>query len=161
MLGLGARARRAWAKERRVVQAVRLADRDGRTFAIANLHCTSYAADERLAEAELLRAAWFAVSEAQPEDVVVLAGDFNVTVDAVERRCATWRARSGGSPSPGPGIDHILVRGAAATPVRRWPTSGVRTTAGSCRITRRWSSRSDDVGRSSARGSRSSTGTRI
>jgi endonuclease/exonuclease/phosphatase family metal-dependent hydrolase len=119
-LGLGARARRAWARERRIVQAVRLADRAGRTFAITNLHCTSYAADERLAEAELLRAAWFAVSEAQPDDVVVLAGDFNVTA----ARSTVLRDLAGGEwgfSAPGPGIDHILVRGASTTTVRRWP----------------------------------------
>jgi endonuclease/exonuclease/phosphatase family metal-dependent hydrolase len=119
-LGLGVRARLAWARERRLVQAVRLADPGGRTFLVANLHCTSYAADERLAEAELLRAAWFAVSEAQPEDVVVLAGDFNVTA----ARSSTLRSLSGedwGFSEPGPGIDHILVRGAPSTPVRSWP----------------------------------------
>ena len=79
-LGLGARARIAWAKERRIVQAVRLAASTGRTYLVANMHCTSYATDERLADAELRRAAWFAVSEAQPEDIVVLAGDFNLQV---------------------------------------------------------------------------------
>jgi endonuclease/exonuclease/phosphatase family metal-dependent hydrolase len=26
-----------------------------------------------------------------------------------------------GFSQPGPGIDHILVRGAAVTPIRRWP----------------------------------------
>ena len=120
LLGLGARARAAWARERRNVQAVRIADETGRTFMIANLHCTSYAADRRLADAELLRAAWFAVSEAQPEDVVVLAGDFNVTAD----RSSTLRDLTNeewGFSEPGPGIDHILVRGAPSTPVRRWP----------------------------------------
>ena len=74
----------------------------------------------RLADAELLRAAWFAVSEAQPEDVVVLAGDFNVTAD----RSSTLRDLTNdewGFSEPGPGIDHILVRGAPSTPVRRWP----------------------------------------
>jgi len=119
-LGLGARARLAWARERRIVQVVRLSDRAGRTFTVANLHCTSYATDERLAEAELLRAAWFAVSEAQPEDVVVLAGDFNLSAS----RSSTLRDLTNdewGFSEPGPGIDHILVRGARATPVRRWP----------------------------------------
>ena len=134
------------------MQAVRLADRDGRTIVVANLHCTSYAADERLAEAELLRAAWFAVSEAQPEDVVVLAGDFNVTRGPVERRCAIWRARTGGSRSPGPAS---TTSSFAARPPRRCaagPTSGGRTAAASCRIMRRWSSRSRDAGRRSGRG---------
>jgi len=119
-LGLGARARRAWARERRIVQAVRLADDDGRTYAVTNLHCTSYATDERLAEAELLRAAWFAVSEAEPDDVVVLAGDFNVTAARSAVLCDLTGAEWGFS-APGPGIDHILVRGAPTTPVHRWP----------------------------------------
>ena len=120
MLGLNARARVAWARERRVVQAVRLAGPAGRTYMVANLHCSSYAADERLAEAELLRAAWFAVSEAQPEDVVVLAGDFNVTA-AGSSTLRDLTSEEWGFSEPGPGIDHILVRGAASTPVRRWP----------------------------------------
>jgi len=77
-LELGPVARLGWAKERRIVQALRLAEPGGRTFLVTNLHSTSYPADERLADAELLRAAWFAVSTAATEDVVVLAGDFNV-----------------------------------------------------------------------------------
>ena len=56
---LGIVARFAWAKERRIVQAVRLAATDGRPFLVANMHCTSFPADERLADAEVLRAAWF------------------------------------------------------------------------------------------------------
>ena len=53
------------------------------------MHCTSYPPDERLPDAELLRAAWFASSLARPEDVVILAGDFNVTSRALAARCAT------------------------------------------------------------------------
>lgn len=118
-LGLGLLARLAWAKERRVVQGVRLAAEDGRTFFVANLHCTSYRLDARLAEAELRRAAWFATSEAEPNDVVVLAGDFNLGAGAQALRELTgdeW-----GFSAPGPGIDHVLVRGAASSPARRWP----------------------------------------
>jgi endonuclease/exonuclease/phosphatase family metal-dependent hydrolase len=118
-LGLGPVARAAWAKERRIVQAVRLAAPDARTYLVANTHCTSYPADQRLADAELLRAAWFAVSTAKPEDVVVLAGDFNVTA----LRSRTLHDLVGPEWSfsqPGPGIDHVLVRGATSTPVRRW-----------------------------------------
>jgi endonuclease/exonuclease/phosphatase family metal-dependent hydrolase len=119
-LALGAVARLAWAKERRIVQALRLADTGGRTLLVANMHCTSYPADERLADAELLRAAWFAVSTAAPEDVVVLAGDFNVRA----ARSRTLRDLTGaewGFSPPGPGIDHILVRGGTAGSLRRWP----------------------------------------
>ncbi len=118
-LGLGVVARLAWSKERRIVQAVRLRTPDGRTYLVANLHCTSFP-DRRLAQAELLRAAWFATSTALPEDVVVLAGDFNVTsVSSAVRELtgAEW-----GFTGAGPGIDHVLVRGASIGEVRRWPT---------------------------------------
>ena len=111
-------ARLSWAKERRIVQAIRVAV-GARELVIANLHCTSFRPDQRLAEAELLRAAWFAVSLARPEDVVILAGDFNVTAAASQ----TLRDLTGpdwGFSAPGPGIDHILVRGAEASPIRRW-----------------------------------------
>jgi endonuclease/exonuclease/phosphatase family metal-dependent hydrolase len=119
-LELGPVARLGWAKERRIVQALRLAEPGGRTFLVTNMHCTSYPADERLADAELLRAAWFAVSTAATEDVVVLAGDFNVRA----ARSRTLRDLTGpqwGFSEPGPGIDHILVRGATPSPLRRWP----------------------------------------
>jgi endonuclease/exonuclease/phosphatase family metal-dependent hydrolase len=119
-LELGPVARLAWAKERRIVQALRLAEPGGRTFLVSNLHCTSYPADERLADAELLRAAWFAVSTAAPEDVVVLAGDFNVRA-ARSRTLRDLTSAEWGFSEPGPGIDHILVRGAAASPLRHWP----------------------------------------
>lgn len=117
-LDLGPVARLAWAKERRVVQALRLAADDERTYLVANLHCTGFH-DRRLAQAELLRAAWFATSTALPEDVVVLAGDFNLTAAAPAVRELT--SPEWGFSAPGPGIDHILVRGAAAGAVRRWP----------------------------------------
>jgi endonuclease/exonuclease/phosphatase family metal-dependent hydrolase len=119
-LGLGPVARLGWGKERRIVQGLRVQEPGGRTAFVTNMHCTSYAADERLADAELLRAAWFAVSKAAPEDIVVLAGDFNVRA----ARSRTLRDLTGpewGFSEPGPGIDHILVRGATASPMRRWP----------------------------------------
>src|SRR5207237_6044401 len=39
-LELGPVARLAWAKERRIVQALRLEEPGGRTLLVANLHCT-------------------------------------------------------------------------------------------------------------------------
>jgi endonuclease/exonuclease/phosphatase family metal-dependent hydrolase len=120
VLALAPGARRAWAKERRIVQAARLEVPDGRTFVVANMHCTSYAADDRLPDAELLRAAWFVSSVAEPGDVQVLAGDFNVLA-ARSRTLADLAGPEWGFSSSGPGIDHILVRGADATAVRRWP----------------------------------------
>jgi len=119
-LGLDARTRLAWAKERRVVQGVRIAADDGRTFLVANMHCTSND-DTRLPDAELMRAAWFATAEAKPSDIVILAGDFNVTAasPALERlTSAEW-----GFSAPGPGIDHVLVRGAECSPVEVWPAA--------------------------------------
>ena len=118
-LGLGLLARLAWAKERRIVQALRLALPDGRTMCVANLHCTSYRPDHRIADAELRRAAWFVTAEAQREDIVVIAGDFNLTA----QRSPFLRDLAGpewGFSGPGPGIDHVLVRGAVSTPVQRW-----------------------------------------
>jgi endonuclease/exonuclease/phosphatase family metal-dependent hydrolase len=116
-LGLGPLGRTAWAKERRIVQTVRLGADDGRTFLVANTHCTSLA-DRRIAQAELLRAATFATSRALPGDVVVLAGDFNLTAAAIRDLTGPeW-----GFSAAGPGIDHVLVRGAETSSPRRWPT---------------------------------------
>jgi endonuclease/exonuclease/phosphatase family metal-dependent hydrolase len=120
-LGLDAVARLSWAKERRIVQAVRLAAAEGRTYVVANTHCTSYP-DPRLADAELLRAAWFTASLARPEDVVVMAGDFNVTV-AQSRALRDLTGPEWGFSNAGPGIDHILVRGADVSALRIWPAS--------------------------------------
>lgn len=118
-LGLDLVARLAWGKERRIVQAVRLVGPGGSPFVVANTHCTGYRLDQRITEAELLRAAWFTVAFARPEEPVVLAGDFNLTVLTSEllRELA---GREWGFSEAGPGIDHILVRGAPASPMRRW-----------------------------------------
>ena len=117
-LGLPANTRRRWAKERRVCHAVRLALPDGRTMTVANLHATSYRIDERLADAEVLRAAVFLDAVAAPNDIAVLAGDFNLVTD---RSPALAEIAAWGFSLPGRGIDHILVRGATTSPERRWP----------------------------------------
>jgi hypothetical protein len=119
-LGLPTIARLAWAKERRVCQAVRAALPDGRTALIANLHATSYHPDERLGDAELLRAAVFADALAGPEELCVLAGDFNVRAGRSATLEELARPEWGFS-EPGPGVDHVLVRGGRAGPHRRWP----------------------------------------
>jgi endonuclease/exonuclease/phosphatase family metal-dependent hydrolase len=118
-LGLSWRLRLAWAKERRIVQALRLRAADGRTFLVANAHCTSHAAEIRIAEAELRRAAWFASSTAKAGDVVVLAGDFNLRPSSEALRELT--SPEWGFSAPGPGIDHVLVRGAEAAVAAVWP----------------------------------------
>jgi endonuclease/exonuclease/phosphatase family metal-dependent hydrolase len=118
VLGLPLLARLAWAKERRICQALRLRLPDGRGLVVANLHATSYRLDDRLADAELLRAAVFADGIARPDEACVLAGDFNVT----PRRSRTLLSLlDWGFSAPGPGIDHVLVRGAGTSPLETWP----------------------------------------
>ena len=120
-LDLGLRARTAWARERRVCQAVRAVLPDGRTVTVANLHATSYRYDKRLADAELLRAATFVDGLSRPGEPVVLGGDFNVTVVSSPTLRALATPEWGFSPA-GPGLDHVLVRGlSVASPERHWP----------------------------------------
>jgi endonuclease/exonuclease/phosphatase family metal-dependent hydrolase len=117
-LGLDRRVQLAWAKERRVCHAVR-ASVGERFLTVANLHDSSVP-DWRVPDAELLRAAVFAESIAEPDDVLVLAGDFNV----IRERSKTLELLTGpewGFSRPISGIDQILVRGARAGHVKRWP----------------------------------------
>jgi endonuclease/exonuclease/phosphatase family metal-dependent hydrolase len=111
-LHLSRRMRAKWAKERRVCQAVRT---DGLT--VANLHATGLPG-WRVADAELLRAAVFADSVAEPGDVLVLAGDFNLIRErsATLPELGTW-----GFSKPISWIDQVLVRGARSRPAHSWP----------------------------------------
>ena len=113
-------ARLAWPKEGRVCQAVRVGTPDGETAVVANLHATYYRPDERLSDAELLRAAVFADAVALPDEVCVIAGDFNVRLDRSwtlrELRGPEWGYAGGG-----PGVDHILARGVPVSGVESWP----------------------------------------
>jgi endonuclease/exonuclease/phosphatase family metal-dependent hydrolase len=119
-LGLPLLTRLAWAKERRVCQAVRVALSDGGTAIVANLHATNYRPDERLADAELLRAAVFADALTRPDEICVLAGDFNVRADR-SRTLADLTGSEWGFPAPGSGVDNVLVRGAPAEQPEVWP----------------------------------------
>ena len=113
-LGLDLLARLAWAKERRICQAVRALRDGGPPLVVANLHATSSPGDARIPEAELRRASAWVDAFAEQEDVVVLGGDFNVEPQA--------GAALPGYSEPGPaGIDHLLVRGAQPTLLRAWP----------------------------------------
>lgn len=108
-----------WAKERRVCHAVRVRLADGRVAAIANFHATG-SKDRRIPDAEVMRAATFADALAAPGEICVLAGDFNISAE----RSLTLRELSRpewGFSAPGEGIDHVLVRGAAAGEPVRWP----------------------------------------
>ena len=119
-LELSPPARLAWAKERRVCQAVRVSD-GNRSVLVANLHATSYPPDERLADAELLRAFVYVDGLARPGEPVAVAGDFNVTF-ARSRTLLDVSAPEWGFSRAGRGIDHVLVRGLelVAGP-KRWP----------------------------------------
>lgn len=120
-LGLGVGTRLRWARERRICQAVRVRLEDGRTAVVGNLHATSLRDDKRVADAELLRAASFVDGLATPEEPVVLAGDFNVTVVSSPTLRALGTSEWGFSQA-GPGIDHVLVRGLMPLGLeRRWP----------------------------------------
>ena len=119
-LRLGSVARLAWANERRVCQALRLRRPDGATLLVANLHATSYPPDERLADAELLRAVTFVDALAGPHEPIVLGGDLNVTA-ARSWTLSDLVGPDWGFSEPGPGIDQILVRGAESTQPERWP----------------------------------------
>jgi endonuclease/exonuclease/phosphatase family metal-dependent hydrolase len=117
-LALDRRARVAWARERRVCQAVRF-EVGGRSTTVANTHVSSVR-DLRCKDAELLRAAAFADAFAEPSDVLVLAGDLNV------RRETSTALKELAGPEWGfdeaiPWLDQILVRGARATPAETWP----------------------------------------
>lgn len=117
-LRLDRRVQLAWAKERRICHAVR-ASAGERPFTVANLHASSVP-DWRVPDAELLRAAVFADSFGEPGDLLVLAGDFNV----IRERSKTLEVLTQpdwGFSRPIAGIDQILVRGARAGNVKRWP----------------------------------------
>ena len=118
-LGLDLVTRLAWAKERRVCVVVRVALPDGGGTAVASsLHMTSLASEERVADAELRRAAAFLDGLAAPDEPVFLCGDTNVSAS---RSRTMADLREWGWSEPGPHIDHVLVRGLPATPPFVWP----------------------------------------
>ena len=119
-LGLGPVERLAWARERRICQALRLEHDVGATLVVGNLHATS-AADKRLADAELLRAATFLDGFAAPAEPVVFAGDFNVTTANSHILTALTGPDWGFGGATPDGIDHVLVRGAEPEAPSTWP----------------------------------------
>ena len=112
-------SRLAWAKERRVCQALRLELPDGRTTLLANLHATGLP-DDRLPDAELFRAASFADGLARPGELCVVAGDFNVR-RARSRTLAALAGPEWRFSEPREGLDQVLVRGAEVEAAERWP----------------------------------------
>lgn len=125
-LGLGIVPRLAWAKERRVCQAVRVAHGD-ETLVVANVHVTG-STDKRIPDAELLRAAVFVDGLAHPDEPIVLAGDFNLTLQNSTTLPALLATEWGFTGATEVGIDHVLVRGLPAEQPVRW--ARVRRTQG-------------------------------
>jgi len=104
-------------RERRICQAVRLAG-----IVIANLHTSGVAGHPEIGAAETTRALAFLESLAQPGDALIFAGDLNL-------RSKQLPDLPGFSP-PGPGIDHIFVRGAEVGPLGVWPQAHRTIAAG-------------------------------
>jgi endonuclease/exonuclease/phosphatase family metal-dependent hydrolase len=95
-------------RERRVCHVVRS---DG--LVVGNLHASNDFRHHEIAAAEIGRAVELVDEVAREGDVSVLAGDFNLRAKELPR-LPGWSEL-------GPGIDHVLVRGAAATPLLTWP----------------------------------------
>jgi endonuclease/exonuclease/phosphatase family metal-dependent hydrolase len=118
-LGLDLVTRLAWAKERRICNGVRLGLPDGGTVLVATLHATA-ARDRRLADAELLRAATFVDALAEPDELCIVAGDFNVTQET-SRTLSDLTGPDWGFSDARAVIDHVLVRGASGGTPDVWP----------------------------------------
>jgi endonuclease/exonuclease/phosphatase family metal-dependent hydrolase len=109
-LGLRPLTQLAWGKERRQALAVRV---EGGAV-VSTLHASN-ARDVRVSEAEVERAAEWAGRLAGDSPCVV-AGDLNVDT----KRSEVF-GRLAGFSAPGPGVDHVLVRGADVADYERWP----------------------------------------
>ena len=105
-----------WPHERRVSHGVRIRTDEGHVVVVVNLHL-SHTAARRPAEAELQTTVTFAEELARSDEPIVLAGDFNLTAASEGLR----ELAAGGYSPPGPGIDHVLVRGAPSSPLSVWP----------------------------------------
>ena len=115
-LGLTPAEIRRWRSERRVCQVVRVELSRGPAI-VANVHTTSSPDDSRLPDVELRRALDLVEEAMEAGELATLAGDFNITPASSETL-----ARLGGSWHDfGPGIDHILLRGAEPVSERVWP----------------------------------------
>jgi hypothetical protein len=126
-LGLTAQDIVRWGKNRRVCQVIRVSHGVS-TLVVANVHATGDR-DKRIVDAELLRAASFVDGFAEPGESVVLAGDFNLTVEDSQMLRDLLSRRWGFDGATPTGIDHVLVRDLEAGPPRLWPTAR-RTLAG-------------------------------
>jgi Endonuclease/Exonuclease/phosphatase family len=108
-IGLSLVSQLAWGKEKRQCIAVRL---EG-GLVVANLHATK-ARNPRIPDAEIVRAARWAARLAG-EAPCILAGDFNV-----DTARSVVIEQLDGFTKAGPGIDHVVARGATTGPYDRW-----------------------------------------
>lgn len=121
-LGLDLKIVRQWERERRICQVVKVERPDRRRLLIANVHATSHPREPRLADSELRRATNFVDRQSEVEEVVIFAGDFNITPAQSQTIASLLEAPPEARWSAaGPKIDHVLVRGAKASAVRAWP----------------------------------------
>jgi endonuclease/exonuclease/phosphatase family metal-dependent hydrolase len=104
-----------WPRERRVSHGVRVRD-GGEEVVIVNLHL-SHLGQGRTAETELQATLVLAEELASGGEPIVLAGDFNLSSAS---QGLQQLVAAGYSP-PGPGIDHVLVRGLPSTTLFMWP----------------------------------------
>jgi endonuclease/exonuclease/phosphatase family metal-dependent hydrolase len=115
-IGVGFRAAVAWSTERRVCQALRIHPASGGSIVLLHLHLT-HLRDRRFAETELRRAVRFGEELVADGEPLVVAGDLNLTAESSAVRDLV----GAGFSAADPGIDHVLVRGAPATPLSVWP----------------------------------------
>ena len=103
-----------WGRNRRVCQLVRIAVSDDATALVANLHATG-GAGEHIATAEIERVVAWLDGVANKGEPTIVCGDFNVRGAQLEALIHR------GFSEATPGIDHVLVRGVAASPPVVWP----------------------------------------
>lgn len=104
-------------RERRVCHVVRA---DG--LVVGNVHATNDFRHPDVPAGEIRRAAGLVRETAQAGDTLVLAGDFNLRARDLPD-LAGWSEL-------GPGIDHVLVSGAAVEPLVVWPEARRRGAGG-------------------------------
>lgn len=120
-LGLDAKQVRRWQRDRRVCHLVQYELPNRQRVLAATLHATSHLPDLRLADAELQRALHFVDRRAEVEEVVIVAGDFNIgraesrTIKELEGRPVETRWDVKGAH-----VDHVLVRNGSAATARVW-----------------------------------------
>ncbi len=120
-LGLSPKLARRWERERQVCHLAKIELANRRRLLIANLHTTSYPSDLRLPDAELRRAASFVDRASELEEIVVLAGGFNTTLERSETLRWLTSREDERYDLASPGIDSVLVRGGRASDERVWP----------------------------------------